>query len=193
MEKGENDMLFILTGVVSFLLLFMFDYYTLKNKSLKKKIFGLAGVSLFIYSTVMIMVTSKKISFPITLRILSGVFFGVFTFLLIYSLFIELPFKKTYGKVQYNNELIDTGTYALCRHPGVLWFGLLFFFAFFMTGATLIIYAVIIWTGVDIVYVCLQEKIFFFKIFPKYKTYVSTTPMLVPTRESIKKCISTLL
>lgn len=186
-------MLFILTGVLSFLLLFIFDYYTLNNQSIKKKIFGLAGVTLFIYSTVMIIVTSKKISFPITLRVLSGVFCGVFTFLLIYSLFIELPFTKTYGKVQHSNELIDTGTYALCRHPGVLWFGLLFFFAFFMTGAIWVIYAGIIWTGTDIVYVYLQEKIFFLKIFPKYKTYVSTTPMLVPTRESIKRCISTLL
>ena len=99
---------------------------------------------------------------------------------------------KTYGKVQHSTQLVDTGTYALCRHPGVLWFGFLFLFLFCTTGSILLIPAGIIWTGIDILHVYLQEKWFFCNLFPEYQSYIKTTPMLIPTKASIKKCRATL-
>lgn len=185
-------MIYILTGAAAFIFLFFFDVFTLNNDGIKKKVFGITGLSLFIFSAVRVTMISEKIDFPIGLRIIAAIFWLGAMFLLVYSLFLELPFIKTYGKEEHSNELIDTGTYALCRHPGVLWFGLMFLFFFFVTGARLIVPAAITWTSIDILHVYIQEKIFFPKMFPKYKDYMETTPMLIPTKESVKKCLSTL-
>ena len=179
-------------GTIAFVFFFFFDVYTLNNEGTKKKIFGIIGLSIFIYSSLMVTLISEKINFPLPIKIIAFMFLSVAVFLLIYSLFLALPFVKTYGKVQHNSELVDTGAYALCRHPGVLWFGFLFFFLFFASGSVLLIYAGIIWTSIDVLHVYLQEKFFFCKIFPEYKTYITTTPMLIPTKSSIKKCITTL-
>lgn len=185
-------MRYIFIGIIAFIFFFLFDIYTLKNEGIKKIIFGFIGLGLFIYSTVMITVTSVKVDIPLPFRIVGLVLCLGVTFLLIYSLFLELPFVKTYTKMVHNNELVQTGTYALCRHPGVLWFGFLFLFFCSTTGAVLLLLAGIVWTSADVIYVYLQEKLLFYKIFPGYKAYVKTTPMLIPTKASVKECISTL-
>lgn len=183
---------YVLIGTLAFVFFFFFDVYTLKNQRVKKRFYGIIGVGVLVYLVVMVTVNSIRIDFPIPLRIAAFVFWVGITFLLIYSLFLEIPFVKTYAKKQQNNELVKNGTYALCRHPGVLWFGLSFLFFFYTIGAVLLIPAGIVWTSVDVLYVYLQEKLIFYKIFPDYKDYVKITPMLIPTKVSIKKCISTL-
>jgi protein-S-isoprenylcysteine O-methyltransferase Ste14 len=186
-------MRYVFTGSLAFVFLFLFDVYTLNNHGTKKKIFGLLGVVLLIYSGIMVTATSERILFPFGVKVLAWVLFVVSSTLLIYSLFIELPFSKTYGKNKHSNMLVDTGTYALCRHPGVLWFGMMFFFFFFATGSLLLIPAGIIWTGLDVFHVYLQEKLFFPRMFPEYVSYIRTTPMLLPSIKSIQKCLATLL
>ncbi|HYE10860.1 MAG TPA: hypothetical protein VEF53_11830 [Patescibacteria group bacterium] len=185
--------MYIMTGAIAFIFLFLFDIYTLTNAGLKKKIFGVLGLSLFTYSALMVAITSERVYLPMSLRIIGFVLWSAAGALLVYSLFLELPFVKTYGKSQYSNELVDTGTYALCRHPGVLWFGLMFLFFFLATGAIQLIPAGIIWTSIDVFHVYLQEKFFFPKMFPRYKDYMREVPMLIPTGRSIKKCINTLI
>ena len=185
-------MKYILIGTVGFFFILLFDVYTLKNDGLKRKTLGLTGVVLIVYSAIMAAVASEKIAIPAGLRITAGILWAAAVFLLVYSLFLELPFSKTYGGSKHSSELVDTGTYALCRHPGVLWFGLTFFFFFFATGAVLLIPAGIIWTAVDIIHVYFEDKFFFPKMFPSYKNYSKSTPMLIPNKRSIRRCISTL-
>jgi protein-S-isoprenylcysteine O-methyltransferase Ste14 len=186
-------MFYIILGLFAFVLLFFFDYFTLKNKNIMKKLFGIGGLLLLVLSGIMVTWTSERTEFPLPVRVIAGILWVISTFLLIYSLFLELPFNKTYTKGSHSTEVIDTGTYALCRHPGVLWFGMLFFFFYFTTGAELLIPAGILWTLADILHVYLQDKIFFRRMFPSYEDYVKSTPMLIPTSRSIKKCVSTVL
>lgn len=185
--------MYILIGSAAFIFLFLFDFYTLTNQGIKKKVFGVLGLGLFAYSAIMVTITSEKVDLPLGIRIIAFILWLAASFLLVYSLFLELPFAKTYGKNQHSSELVDTGTYALCRHPGVLWFGLMFFFFYFTTGAVQLISAGIIWTGIDVFHVYLQEKLFFPKMFPSYKYYIREVPMLIPSGKSVKKCINTLL
>jgi protein-S-isoprenylcysteine O-methyltransferase Ste14 len=185
--------MYIITGSIAFIFLFLFDIYTLRNVYLKKRIFGVLGLGLFTYSELMVTITSEKTYIPLALQIMSIILWMAAIALLIYSLFLELPFVKTYGKSLHSSDLVDTGTYALCRHPGVLWFGLMFFFLFFATGAKQLIPAGIIWTSVDVFHVFLQEKLFFPKMFPRYKNYMRDVPMLIPTGKSIKRCIETII
>ena len=46
----------------------------------------------------------------------------IFFVLLIYTLFFALPFDKTYQNESEKRMAYTEGVYALCRHPGVLWF-----------------------------------------------------------------------
>lgn len=147
---------------------------------------------MLIYSAIMVTVVSEKITLPMTVRLMGGILWLLSMALLVYSLFLELPFVQTYGKKEHNHNLVNTGTYALCRHPGVLWFGFVFLFFFFTTGAVLLIPAGIIWTIIDILHVYLQEKMFFPKMFPEYGKYIKDTPMLIPNRKSMMKCKDTL-
>jgi protein-S-isoprenylcysteine O-methyltransferase Ste14 len=185
-------MLYIISGSMAFILFFLFDYYNIKNFTIQKKLVSISGVSILIYSAVMAVEESTVIHFSVVVKLISTVLFIVSAVLLIYSLFLELPFKSTYADDKFNGSLVDTGTYALCRHPGVLWLFFLLLFLFFMTGAVMIAVATIIWTSINAVYVYLQEKFFFCTMFSDYINYQKTTPMLIPNKSSIKKCIRSI-
>jgi protein-S-isoprenylcysteine O-methyltransferase Ste14 len=186
-------MVYILLGSFAFLLFFLFDYYNLRNFSLPKNVVSIAGIAVFIYSTSKSISDSPVIQLPIFVQLISTVVFAMASMLLIYSLFIELPFKSTYSSEVYNNSLVDTGTYALCRHPGVLWLFFSLIALFFMTGSILLVFEAIVWTSINVLYVYLQEKIFFCNMFPNYSDYQKTTPMLIPDKNSIKKCIKSFV
>lgn len=106
-------MKYIIIGTISFVFFLLFDVYTLKNDSIKKKIFAVIGLVSFIYSVVMVIVISVKIDLLLPLRIFAFVLWLLVTFLLIYSLFLELPFANTYSKIQHNNELVDNGCFMV--------------------------------------------------------------------------------
>ena len=109
----------------------------------------------------------------------------IFSVALLYSLYIEIPFNQSYlgaGK----NQLVTSGTYALCRHPGVLWY------AFFAVGLVLAsshhwaIYAAPVWISMNILFAWIQDRYYFPQLFPGYSDYKTTTPFLIPTRLSIQ-------
>jgi protein-S-isoprenylcysteine O-methyltransferase Ste14 len=185
-------MIFIYLGIIAFIFMFLYDFYTLRNERRKKSFFGIIGLTLFICSAIMLIVFSTKIIFPIPIVILALLVSIISCFLLAYSLFLELPFTKTYANEKHNDGLVVTGTYALCRHPGVIWFGILFVSLFFLTGAILLIPATIIWTSADILYVYIQEKYIFPRMFNDYDAYIKATPMIIPDRQSIIKCKNTV-
>lgn len=182
-------MVYIFLGSMAFILFFLFDYYNMRNFNFQKHITGIAAIGIFIYSSVMSITQSEAIEFPMVIQLASTVLFIIAAALLIYSLFLELPFKATYADNNYNSFLVSTGTYALCRHPGVLWLFFSLTFLFFMTGSVIIGFAALVWTSIDILYVYLQERVFFCKMFLGYNVYQMTTPMLLPNKRSISKCV----
>ncbi len=53
----------------------------------------------------------------------AAVLLAVFFFgLLVYTLFFALPVEASYARPGEERGACTTGVYALCRHPGVLWF-----------------------------------------------------------------------
>ncbi len=183
-------MIYFGLGIVGFGLLLIFDIFSLNEKSVVKYLFAILGFGLIIGSTILLLTLKSNIQFPSFLRIVSLIGAVFFLALLIYSVFIEVG-KNTY---QYKNEskLVTTGTYALSRHPGVLWFLLVYMLAAVSFQNHYILVAGLIWTGINIIYVVIQERFIFTKLFKHYGKYVETTPMLLPSRDSIEKCITTL-
>jgi protein-S-isoprenylcysteine O-methyltransferase Ste14 len=185
-------MRFVLLGCMAFIFMYLFDVMTLKNKRLWKSILGLSGLGLMIFASIEILYLEDGMNFPVIVRILGGIIGFVFLLLLIYSLFLEVPFKKTYGEEEHNVNLVDTGTYAICRHPGVIWFFFFYLGLYLMTGRTMMFVACITWTILDVIYVILQEKTIFNKMFKGYGDYQRSTPMLIPNKTSIQKMFSTM-
>ncbi len=112
--------------------------------------------------------------------------------LLIYSLFINLPFRKTYVATGVSDKLIRTGLYALVRHPGVHWFILLVLSLILVSKSSLLLIAAPTFILLDVVLVIVQDKFFFGRMFDGYDSYRQETPMLVPNRKSISACIRTI-
>jgi len=112
--------------------------------------------------------------------------------LLIYSLFIEIPFQSTYSKKGVGNKLITTGTYALVRHPGVLWLALLYISLALIFPSPILFLAASVWLIMDIIWVAVEDRVFFPKMFLDYQEYQQKTPFLIPTKQSISSCLKTI-
>ena len=182
--------LYLITGVIGFILLLIFDVLSLSKKNILKYVFGISGFFMIFGSSVLIIKNySYFLQIDNSYRFIS-LFFALASFiLLIYSVFFEVG-KKTYV-LENEHFLVTNGTYALTRHPGVLWMLLLYIFGAIFFQNLLAIYAALIWTLANIVYVSIQERFIFHKIFEDYDKYRESTPMILPNIESIEKFITT--
>jgi len=178
---------FIIFGIIGFIFLFASDICGMKSKCKSRNLFALVGVLFVLTSSIIILVIGKTYTIGLSYRILAGTFTLVFLILLVYSVLIEVNKNN-----DPDNKLITTGTYALSRHPGVIWLLLYYVFGSLLFTNVLLLIAGIVWSIVNIIYVILQERLIFNKIFNDYDLYVETTPMLLPNINSIKKCINTL-
>lgn len=148
---------------------------------------------LLVFSTMGILLGSfENFEVSISLQLFFGAMSISSLLLIIYSLFFALPFGKTYIEVEKGNTVVDTGMYALCRHPGVIWFFFFYLFLWLASGKMMIMWAGIIWTGMDIVHVYVQDRWLFPKNLNGYDSYKHKVPFLVPNLASIKKSISSL-
>jgi protein-S-isoprenylcysteine O-methyltransferase Ste14 len=177
-------------GALGFGFLLLFDLFSMNSKSYIKYVFCIGGFLLIAINSIFIILNFSEMTFSIWVRIIGGIFSVTFLILLIYSVFIEVG-KKTYG-VETEFKLVTTGTYALSRHPGVLWFFLLYICGYLLFQNTFVLYAGLVWTGVNVLYVFIQERFIFYKIFEGYDYYQKSTPMIIPNFQSFEKCITTL-
>jgi protein-S-isoprenylcysteine O-methyltransferase Ste14 len=140
----------------------------------------------------MICLAPNKLPLPLWSTWLGWVLLSISLFLLIYSLFINLPFRKTYITTGVGNKLITTGLYTLVRHPGVHCLILLMLSLILVSKSSLLFIASPIWILLDILLVVIQDKFFFGWMFDGYDQYRNKTPMLVPNRRSINAFINSL-
>ena len=186
-NKGGYSVVGYILGISAFVFMFVFDILSMNHKKKSKYIFMISGPALLIIGSILIVRRETAFLLPTSLRIFFGAMAILFLLLLIYSVVIEVG-KNTY---QYNNkpQLITDGTYALSRHPGVLWmFGLYSALAFTLAHTELLI-AAFVFTTVNCMYVYIQEKIIFTHIFNDYKSYQEDTPFILPNIKSIKAFI----
>lgn len=175
---------FIFIGIFGFIAMFLFDIFSMREQMTLKYFFGFLGVAIITVSTILILKLEEDLNFSNSVRI-SNFFMLIISFvLLIYSVFIEVGFKTTYS-TDSKPKLVTNGTYALTRHPGVLWMFIVFINLFFVSGNYMILFGGIIWSIANTIYVVLQEKLIFIKIFDEYPKYQKETPMVIPTFKSI--------
>lgn len=111
--------------------------------------------------------------------------------LLTYTLFFALPFDQTYADPTKKRCVCRTGMYALCRHPGVMWF--ILFYAFLYLAVPI---PETLWGGAalcvgNIIYILIQDFWTFPRTFIDYDTYRQEVPFLIPTWTSVRRAQKT--
>jgi len=181
-------MRYVALGAIAFIIAWFFDWAALQRIRYLKQIIGLAFVILFGYALVMVATQPDKLPLPAWLSSAVWPLLVISGLLLIYSLFLEIPFRQTYADNGAGDKLVKTGTYALVRHPGVLWLALFLLALVLVSRSRLLLLAAPLWILLDVLYVWIQESFFFGRMFAGYAQYKRETPMLIPTPASIARC-----
>jgi len=186
-------MIYIALGILGFIIVHLFDIVSLKRvPSGAKPCVWIIGSGLLAYSLIMLCLQSNILPLPIWSTWLGWGLLTLSLFLLIYALFVSLPFRKTYVTTGVGDKLITTGLYSLVRHPGVMWFILFMLALILVSKSSLLLIAAPIFILLDTVLVIVQDKFFFIRMFDGYKQYQRETPMLMPNWRSLNTFIKGL-
>ena len=99
------------------------------------------------------------------------------------ALFFSLPRQASYGQPGEQRAVCAKGVYALCRHPGVLFF--CFLMLFLWLGAGLSPLAGAAYALLDTLLAAFEDQIVFVRRIEGYAKYQSEVPFLVPNQRSI--------
>ena len=183
---------YILLGVLGFIAGYGFELASAKRVAQLKPVLAVAVAGLLTYSTVMVGMDSGRFWLPAWLQVVGGIILPVSLLLLLFSMFLELPFVATYRSRTGSPRLVTTGTYALVRHPTEAWYVLMLGSLLLLTRSELLLVALPVWVLLDVIWVVLQERLHLTRVFPEYAAYQRTTPMLIPNRRSIPAFIRSL-
>ena len=185
-------MIYIVIGAVGFLIIHCFDIVSLKRVPKAKPGIWILGCGLLIYSLTMICFAPGKLLLPMWSTWLGWGLLFVSFYLLVYSLFINLPFGSTYIAAGVGDKLITTGLYALVRYPWIHSFALILLSLILISKSRLLLIASPIWILLYILLVVIQDKFLFGRMFAGYDTYRQETPMLLPNRRSISAFVNSV-
>ncbi len=189
-------MVYTVLGVSAFLFYILYDVNSVIWKLMIFRPAFFLGSVLLGVSVAGIIWSSRDEARPLSAGtvLLAGLMI-IFLLLLIYSLFFAIPFIDTYIGHEENAggpHVCSKGVYGLCRHPVMLWMagmfitlGLEFPTAMMICGGTL-------FCVMNLLYIIIQDRWTFPRIFSGYEQYKMTVPFLIPTGKSIRRCFSTL-
>ena len=109
-----------------------------------------------------------------------GVLGAVWT---VYTVFIEIPMLQRVTHA----TLVQTGTYAICRHPA-FWGILLFVVGMSLLVPTPSMWGLaLLWVVLELALITVQDVCVFPARFPEYRQYREKTPFLIPTQKSLRE------
>ena len=186
-------MIYIGVGVLGFIAMNFFDLVSMKKVPFGiKPLLWAGGLAMLLYSVVSLCLESNNLLLD---KWVTWVGWGLLFLSLIMitvALFINLPFRKTYVSAGVSDRLVTTGLYALVRHPGVYWVASFFFSLVLISKSSLMLIAAPVFVFLNTLFVIIEDKYFFVKMFDGYREYQKTTPMLVPNRQSIRAFVNSI-
>lgn len=120
-------------------------------------------------------------------RVFFWLLFAVFLALLLHALFFAFPVSSAYERPGENRPVCRTGQYALCRHPGVLWFSCALLCLWLGAGLPLLSAAV--FALLDILLALFEDLSVFPARLTGYADYRHETPFLIPNPHSIERAL----
>ncbi len=187
--RGDGIPVNIIWAILPFFLFILYDVNGILWRIRIFRSFFLLGVVLIIINTSVQIVDNYTAGSVNLVYLAPAVLCCVILF---YSLFFALPFQKTYLSEQNPSQLCRTGLYAMCRHPGVLWFaGFYLFLSLLFPGRELAVYSFVC-SVCNIVYAAFQDIWSFPRTFSDYDAYKKEVPFLFPNRKSILKVLGAI-
>ena len=136
---------------------------------------------------------TPRLGMPRALRVLAVVLAPLSWAAMFYSIFVEIPLRKAWLEQGHTDELVTTGTYALARHPGVIWFTFAIVFTALATRSKRLLLAAPVMVAGDVGHVAFQDRYVLPEVFgDAYERYQGTTPFLVPTPRSFRRFVGTM-
>ena len=182
----------ILVGAASFFILLASDHAEARGRACLKRATVITASLAFVLASAALLAAPEKLTLPLAVRIAGVVLSLPFLGLLVSSLFLEVSAGARRHEGNGKKRLVTTGTYALVRHPGVLW---LFFLHVCLVGASASVpffVALPFWTAANVLLALVQDRTSFPLLFGvEYREYRHRVPFLVPTAASIRRCLAT--
>lgn len=179
-------MLYLLCGVISFAAFFLYDLNSVKFHIRSLHLLFAVGCAVLAAATAVCLWREYRGQVAMGFALAAAGCFG----LMIYTLFFALPFADTYVE-QGKPALCDRGMYALCRHPGVLWFCLMYGCLGLAWGSPGVWLTGTVYSLLNIAYVIFQDLWTFPQTFDGYGAYRKSTPFLIPTPKSLRRALKT--
>lgn len=173
-------------GCLAFVLFFLSD---MNDVRLKKKALTVCfplGAVLLAISTAVSCIRSAS-PFPIAVKLIASGLGVLFFLLLIDALFFSVSADEAYIERKEGRSVSTKGPYALCRHPGVLFFIPTYLCLSFAFG--LPFYETAVYSLLNILLIVYEDLRVFPKVLSGYTEYKKTTPFLIPSGKSIKNYI----
>ena len=178
-------MIYVILAVLAISVVHFCDPVAMRRLPVFKPVAWIVGISLTVYAAIKASMWPDKLQLPLWTTWFGWIVLSVSLLLVVYSLFICLPFYRTYVARGVGDRLITTGFYSLTRHPGVIWTALCVIGLFFVSKSLLVLTAGPVLIVLDVISVFVQDRFFFGKMFAGYDRYRKETPMLVPNRKSL--------
>lgn len=180
----------ILTGCLAFPLFIIYDFDQTGRKSPAAKPLFFAGCLLLVVSSAFVMLKPDPLGYRVYIpaAVAFGTAAALMLYLLIFTLFFAIDFSGAYIEGS-KNRLCKTGVYGACRHPGVVILFMFYLFASLALSKPSVMICGAVFSALNTVYVAIQDRYIFPKLYPDYPDYRHEVPFLLPTRVSIRECI----
>lgn len=185
-------MWYLWMGLLGFVFFFLHDTLQIKKPAWAKPGYFTLGLLLLILATAGLirLAWRGRESSPSLWMLLPLAGSLLFLYLLVHALFFALP-SDTYQDSGERKQLVSTGVYALCRHPGILWFAALYLCLWLAFGSRLLLAGAVMYALLNLLYAYLQDRWVFPRQFEDYERYQKETPFLLPSKKSLSACIKT--
>ncbi len=189
------DFVWLGLGTLAFGLMVLSDYgQVLRGRRGAGMLFPLGG-ALLIAATAALLVRRWRAVPPGPFSLVWFAGAALMLFLLLYTLFFALPAGGSSAATAKKDELrplVDTGVFALCRHPGVLFLGGFYACLWGALGGWPLGLAFVLFTLLDAAYAAWQGEFVFPRSIRDYAAYRAATPRFLPSARSLRRCLHTL-
>ncbi|HEY8490756.1 MAG TPA: methyltransferase [Dehalococcoidia bacterium] len=180
-------------GLLSYLFGMLFDIAAVRNVPRVKPFMLAAMAASQLWAIYRLAARSPRLPVPRAVRAVCAVLSPLALLAMFYSIFVEIPLRKAWIEEGHMDELVTDGTYALSRHPGVLFYTVWILAAALATRSRRLLTAAPTLILGDVVHVAFQERFVLEPYFGEaYREYQRTTPFLIPNRASAARFLAGL-
>ena len=173
----------------SFGLMFLSDLLKLAGRRRPGRNLFLLGMAALAAAGLNASLSSSRFQTALPLKILFLLISLAAAVLEYLALFSSLPARSTYLGDNEPGQLVDSGMYALCRHPGALWLPLFSIPLALGLGNWELLASSGLASALNLLYVWFQDRLVFPRTFAGYGHYMKSTPFVIPTARSILRAL----